>query len=324
MIAWLRGHRISVTISAIVLVVLAGGVYVGVSVLDTGPQQATAEPLKGNLLFVELADGRNRVEQIGLEDPGKRTVTPMSCQRVFTAAGTTACLKLSGPSTYSAEVTDQTGKIVKSVGLPGIPSRAKVSASGRIVTWTSFVSGDSYSVPGGFSTRTGYLDVSNGDVVDSVEHFDAEVNGQPFTSNDINYWGLTVGSDDRTFYATMASGENTWLVRGDFVTKKVTSLRKDAECPSLSPDGTKVAYKKRIGAFGPWELAVYDLATRVEKRLPGTGGIDDQATWLGNDKLAYAALLRDQKLPSISVVPVDGSAPAQMIIPDATSPAPVN
>jgi hypothetical protein len=74
----------------------------------------------------------------------------------------------------------------------------------------------------------------------------------------------------------MASAENRWLVRGDLVTEKVTALRKDAECPSQSPDGTEVAYnkrigyKKRIGAFGPWDLAVLILATGQEKQLPGT------------------------------------------------------
>ncbi|MBY8854654.1 hypothetical protein K7G98_42940, partial [Saccharothrix sp. MB29] len=77
------------------------------------------------------------------------------------------------------------------------------------------------------------------------------------------------------------------------------SLRRDAECPSLSPDGTKVAYKKRIGRLGPWDLAVLDLATGTELRLPGTAGVDDQATWLDADRLAFAAVPRDAKQAAV-------------------------
>ena len=39
------------------------------------------------------------------------------------------------------------------------------------------------------------------------------------------------------------------------------TIRTDAECPSLSPDGTRVAYKKRGDrARGDWRLAVLDIA----------------------------------------------------------------
>ena len=161
------------------------------------------------------------------------------------------------------------------------------------------------------------------ETVESLEHFTATVEGSVLTARDINYWGLTVGSDDRTVYATLASGGFTWLVKGDLAAKTVTSLRRDAECPSLSPDGTKVAYKKRIGRLGPWDLAVLDLAANEEKRLPGTAGVDDQATWLGESELAFAAVPKDAKLPAVHVVPADGSQPAKVLIPDATSPSPV-
>ncbi len=315
----LGSRRVALAVGAIVLVVAAGVVYVTRVVQDQPVAPVAA--VDADLMFVELADGRSRVEQVALASPEVRSGTSMTCQRVYQAAGTTVCLRLAGPGpTYAAEVTRD--GVVKSVALPGVPSRAKVSASGQVVSWTSFVSGDSYQVPGGFSTRTGFLDLRSGEAVESLEGFAADVEGQVHSAQDVNYWGLTVAGDDRTFYATMASGGFTWLVKGDLVERRVTSLRRDAECPSLSPDGTKIAYKKRIGRLGPWDLAVLDLRTGEERRLPGTAGVDDQATWLDDSRVAFAAVPKDTKLAAIHVVPVDGSAEARLVIRDATSPSP--
>ncbi|SDM19806.1 hypothetical protein SAMN04488074_11829 [Lentzea albidocapillata subsp. violacea] len=320
----MRAGRLTVTIAAILVVIGGTTAYVVTAATDAN-QPAGAEKVSqartGDLLFVDLAGGQHRVEK--LADGGSRTPTELVCQRFYAAGGTSVCLKLSGPGpTYSAEVS-RDGKAVRTIPLPGIPSRAKVSQSGNVVSWTSFVTGDSYSVPGGFSTRTGFYDLRTGETAESLEHFAATVEGALHTASDVNYWGLTVASDDKTFYATLASGGFTWLVKGDLVAKSVTTLRRDAECPSLSPDGTKVAYKKRIGRLGPWDLAVLDLATNTETRLPGTAGIDDQATWLTAGELAFAAVPKDAKLPAVHVVPADGSQPARVLISDATSPSPV-
>ncbi|MFI9009393.1 TolB family protein [Actinosynnema sp. NPDC053489] len=313
-------RRVVFAVAAIVLVVAAGVGYVTSVVRDTSA--APAAEVDGDLVFVALADGRSRVEQVRLAEPAARSATPLTCQRVYRAGGTTVCLKLAGPGpTYAAEVS-RDGAVVRTVPLPGVPSRAKVSASGQVVSWTSFVTGDSYSVPGGFSTRTGFFDLRTGEVVESLEGFSAVVDGQPHGAQDVNYWGLTVGADDRTFYATLASGGYTWLVKGDLADRRLESLRRDAECPSLSPDGTRVAYKKRIGRLGPWDLAVLDLRTGEERRLPGTAGVDDQATWLDDRRIAFAAVPRDAKLAAIHVVPADGSAAAALVIPDAASPSP--
>ncbi|CAL9557229.1 hypothetical protein SUDANB95_04521 [Actinosynnema sp. ALI-1.44] len=314
-------RRVVLAVLAIVLVVGAGVVYV--TTVVRGQPTAPTAAVDADLMFVELADGRSRVEQVALAAPDTRNGTDLACQRVYRAGGTTVCLRLAGPGpTYAAEIT-RDGAVVRTVPLPGVPSRAKVSASGQVVSWTSFVTGDSYLVPGGFSTRTGYFDLRTGEVAESLEGFAAEVEGKPHTAQDVNYWGLTVAADDRTFYATLASGGFTWLVKGDLQDRRVTSLRRDAECPSLSPDGTKVAYKKRVGRLGPWDLAVLDLATGEERRLPGTAGVDDQATWLDDDRLAFSAVPKDAKLASIHTVPADGRSGATLVIRDATSPSPI-
>ncbi len=88
---------------------------------------------------------------------------------------------------------------------------------------------------------------------------------------------VAVAKDDRTFYPTMATAGRTWLMKDDLVTRTMTDLRQTAECPSLSPDGTKVTYKKRTSRTGPWRLAVTNLGTGAEAVIEGTSGIDDQA-----------------------------------------------
>ncbi|MFE3779776.1 hypothetical protein ACFXPA_16630 [Amycolatopsis sp. NPDC059090] len=316
-------------VAAIAAVLAAGGIYVAATATDRNANVNATESstrAKGDLLFIALNDGQDRVEKVREDAPdGPRGATSLRCQRVYLAGGTTVCLRLAGPGpTYEAAVLDAAGKELRSIGLAGIPNRARVSASGQIVSWTTFVSGDSYTVPGGFSTRTGILDLRSGQVIDSLEAFTATVDGQRFTIGDRNIWGVTVASDDRTFYATMASQNHTWLMKGDLVAKTLTDVRQTAECPSLSPDGTRIAYKKRTSRLGPWELAVLDLASGKESALPGTVGIDDQAAWLDDGHLAYGKVSQPGQKSSIFAVPADGTAQPKLLVTDAASPVPLH
>jgi hypothetical protein len=322
---WVSAHRILVGVVAIVLVALGGGVYVAWTAASQPAVTTNAPPpVAGDLMFVDLNGGQDRVTTVKTADPaGARNVSALRCQRFYRAADTSVCLRLSGPGpSYEAAVMTGGDTVVKTIALPGIPSRARVSASGTIVTWTSFVTGDSYTVPGGFSTRTGFFDLRSGEVTESIEHFEATINNRVTKAADINYWGLTVGDDDNTFYATFASAGATWLVRGDLKAKTLKSVRPNAECPSLSPDGERVAYKKRATPLDPWDLVVLDLRTNQEKRLPGTTGIDDQAAWVDNSTLAFGTAKNDNRT-AIYFVPADGSAPAKSEILNAASPVSV-
>jgi hypothetical protein len=323
--SWLSAHRVLLGVVAIVILVLGGGVYVAWTAVSQPTVTPNAPPpVAGDLMFVDLDGGQDRVTTVKAEQPGgARTITSLRCQRFYRAANTSICLRLAGPGpSYEAAIMSADNTVIRTVPLPGIPSRARVSASGNVISWTSFVTGDSYTVPGGFSTRSGVFDVRTGEVTESIEHFTATINGRVTTAADINYWGITIAADDRTFYATLATSGRTYLVRGDLTTRSLQEVRQNAECPSLSPDGTKVAYKKRARPVEPWDLVVLDLRTRQERVLPGTSGIDDQATWLDDSTLAYGAARNDQKT-AIYLVPADGSAPARQAIPNAASPVPV-
>ena len=276
----------------------------------------------GELLVVDLHDGQNTVVALVPDDPRANSIaSSMHCLRVYTSVGTTICMHVGGVGqAYVADVIGPSGQTVRSVPLPGVPSRARVSPSGHLVAWTSFVTGDSYSVPGGFSTRTGILDLRTGELIESIEGFAAEVDGHKVTAPDMNYWGVTFAADDRTFYATLASANRTWLVQGDLVGKTVRGIHRDVECPSLSPDGTRIAFKKRSSRLGPWTLTVLDLATRTETSLPGTVGVDDQAEWLDDSRLVFGVPGSSGRAATLFVVAADGSATATVLAREAASP----
>lgn len=312
---WVGRHRVLVGTLCMALVVAAVAVYLVLAVRSQ--RTAAARPgaaVPSGLVFVDN-NGRNLVSRLAPD--GTRSTSDLSCLRVYVAGGTTACLRMGVPGAYEAAVFDASGKLVRTVPLPGTPSRARVSASGRIVSWTVFVTGDSYLAPGGFSTRTGVLDLRTGELVESLESFSGAAEGRA----DANFWGVTVGSDDRTFYATLGSGGRTWLVRGDFASRTTTAVRSDAECPSLSPDGGRVAYKKRTGRLGGWRLFVHDLGSGVEVEIPGSDGVDDQAAWLDGSTLAYAKVPRGG-VPVIYASAADGSGEPRELVAGASSPSP--
>ena len=55
-------------------------------------------------------------------------------------------------------------------------------------------------------------------------------------------------------------------------------VRDNVECPSLSPDGTRLVFKKRTDPESPreWRLAVLDLASMQESPVPGFPRFTDQ------------------------------------------------
>ncbi|MFF4561850.1 TolB family protein [Streptomyces sp. NPDC001435] len=94
------------------------------------------------------------------------------------------------------------------------------------------------------------------------------------------------------------------------------------ECPSLSPDGTRIAFKEAIGADPArgWRLSVLELASMQVTPLAETRSIDDQAAWLDNATLAYT--VRDSSGdPDVWTVRADGSGAPHLLVPDSESPA---
>jgi hypothetical protein len=286
----------------------------GVVSLDPGPR----------LLFRSTGDAdRGHVATVSATDPGgPRTVSPLSCARVYAAGGTGLCLRPDGDlTTYQLAVLDRGLAVRREIPLVGLPNRARVSASGRMLAWTVFVTGDSYN-GGMFSTRAGILDTATGDLAGTLEDYAVTLDGRPYQAADLNFWGVTFTGDDRHFYATMSTAGHRYLVAGDFAAHTIRTLRENVECPSLSPDGTRVAFKAAVDgdpARG-WRLSVLDLAGLRVTPLAETRSVDDQPAWLDDHTIGYG-VPRGPGHADVWSVPADGSGASRLLIPDAESPA---
>jgi hypothetical protein len=295
----------------------AGPGHTSVGVADAlGSAREADRPM---ILFRSLATAsRDQVGIAPVADPGAAKLSSLRCERVYFNAGVGLCVaRGSGfAAGYRAEVFGPDLRVRHTLDLEGIPSRARVSRDGRYGSVTMFVSGHSYVSDGTFSTQTTLIDLRSGEAIGDLEDFTVSRRGRVITAEDVNFWGTTFAPDGDHFYATLATGGRTYLVRGSIRDRTMRTLHENVECPSLSPDGTRIAYKKRVGSRDlPWRLAVLDLATMRETLLSEARGIDDQAEWLDDQRVLYGL---DGE---IRVVAADGSGEPRRFRAAADSPA---
>jgi hypothetical protein len=179
-----------------------------------------------------------------------------------------------------------------------------------------FVTGDSYADAGAFSTRTSIIDLASGRTVADLEDFTVMNGERQVTAVDVNFWGITFARNSDRFFATLATGGRTYLIEGSVSGRRAHVVHENVECPSLSPDGTRIAFKKRTGdPEVPWRLTVLDLRTMRETPLAETRSVDDQAEWLDDEHVLYGL---DGAVWS---VPADGAGRPVRYIAGAASPA---
>ncbi|MEV0740603.1 TolB-like translocation protein [Streptomyces sp. NPDC050549] len=281
----------------------------------------------GTMVFRNLAWGPHRDEltTVPASNPsGPRTASGLKCLRFYASSGTGVCLQAvhgTVTDTYRALILDARLREKAHYDVPGIPSRARVSPTGHFAAWTAFVGGDSYAGTN-FSTRAAIVDTRSGRLIPSLESFRILKDGHVYRAADANFWGVTFAADDRTFYATLATKGSTYLVRGDLRARTVTTIRTNVECPSLSPDGTRIAFKKRVKGLpkdAPWHLYVLNLRTMHETSLAEPRSVDDQAVWRDDHTIVYA--LPGDYGADLYAVPADGTGRARRISRAAVSPA---
>lgn len=336
------------SIGAFVVLCAVCAVVVGVTVVraightrvsDTAQVRARdrasrVEP--GGLLFrstaQELTFGHLAVRST--EASAARRLSDLRCSRAAYAAGRGVCLtvKRNFISSYSALVFNERFDVVRTVQLAGIPSRVRVSPNGRVAATTVFVLGHSYA-EGKFSTSTAFIDLASGKSLGEMDRYTVIRDGNRISAVDFNFWGVTF-VDDKVFYATLGTGGRTYLIKGDVQTRTATVQQDNVECPSVAPDGRRIAYKKSVSpGLGPvrWRLAVLDLATGREQELAETRSVDDQVTWLDGDRILYGLTRGGEPIPStddgqstfstdIWAVRADGGGEPKIYLPDASSP----
>ena len=256
-----------------------------------------------------------------------RFLDRLSCDVVHFAAGRGICLTANRGvlTTYAATIFDSMQTPLSTMPLGGEPSRCRMSRDGRLAAFTVFVSGHSYSSLD-FSTETLLVDAASGATIANVEAFAVTRNGQPFRAKDFNFWGVSFTPDSKRFYCTLSTNRMQYLVEGDIATRTASVVHDNVECPSVSPDGLRVAYKKRlvVDRRVVWQLHVLDLAGMRDTPLRETRSVDDQLEWLDNDHVLYAVSENpagSSASTDVWVADAGGMTPPQLFLAKAYSPA---
>ena len=257
----------------------------------------------------------------------RRFIGGMSCEVVAFSAGRGICLtaERGALTTYAATLFDGSFHHVLTLPLQGVPSRCRMSPDGRIAALTVFLSGHSYASPH-FSTQTLLLDAASAKILANLDDFTVNLGGRPFISPDFNFWGVTFTPDSKSFYCTLHTNGVSYLLKGDIASRTATVLREDVECPSLSPDGTRIAYKKPLTVGGriSWQLEVLDVASMKETPLAERRSIDDQLQWLDNARVLYAVSENpggSSASTDVWLARIDGRAAPALYLAKAYSPA---
>jgi hypothetical protein len=250
----------------------------------------------------------------------------LSCERVHYKGGSGVCLVADRGlfTKYYAVTFDDQLRPIHTLPLGGEPSRVRVSASGRLAAITVFISGHSYASLA-FSTQTTIIDTKQGTVLCDLEQFSVSRDNAPFQSTDFNFWGVTFARDENQFYATLWSNRQTYLIEADLAKRTARVLREGVECPSLSPDNTRIAFKKRLSDRQiTWRVSLLDLRTLTETTLGETRNVDDQVEWLDKDHILYS-LSENPNGSSASTdiwkLPTSSDGSPQLFLKGAYSPA---
>jgi hypothetical protein len=289
---------------------------------------ADALPAGQFVIFRNTASGQGfgQAATASLSEPtGRRTLLGRACDRVYAARNLVSCLETRNgiPTTFEAATYDASLQQQGTWALGGIPNRTRVSPDGSLVATTVFVSGHSYA-SSSFSTQT-IISPADGSVQTNLEDYALIDNGARIKASDRNIWGVTFSpGKPNDFYATASSQGNIWLVHGDIAARTLTITASGVECPSISPDGQRIAFKKSTSGTlaGARQPAVLDLATGNVTVLGEQRDLDDQIEWLDNGTILYG-MPRDGSGPDSDVwsLSLEPGATPQLFIEHAWSPA---
>jgi hypothetical protein len=254
-------------------------------------------------------------------------VDSLTCDVIHFAHGQGICLSTEPPlfTTYAAQLFNANFQPGFKIPLHGGPSRTRISPDGKLAGLTVFVTGHGYASVD-FTTQTLLIETTTGKTLADLETFQITRDGQPFQSKDFNFWGVTFTSDSNHFYCTLSTNRHNYLVFCDVAARTGKVIHENVECPSVSPDGKHVAYKKRFTPDGrvEWQLHVLDLATMQETPLAEKRSVDDQLEWLDDNQVLYSVSDNpggSSATTNVWRVDITGKNPPEVFLAKAYSPA---
>jgi hypothetical protein len=325
----------TILLAAIAAICVGGGaVYVAVAALTAGGTTSDARPrlvvddrgaaavAPGSKLLVRAVDYDNprlngELYSVALT-PGARPRPSgeLACERVHeNDSGVGLCLAAKRHGfDYEGIVYGPGRQARRRFSIPGVPDRARISPDGRYAGFTDFLSGHTYTAGvRTFSTHTAIVDMHAGKPLFNLSELEVTRDGEPFERADANFWGVAFAGGDR-FYATLGSGADHYLLEARVSTRRARVIAGGVECPSPSPDGRRIAYKRRIGKQDRWRLHVFDIRSGRDVALAEHRSIDDQPEWLDDDTVVYS----DDR--NVYAVAADGSGRPHRLVARASSP----
>ena len=266
---------------------------------SSAPSRDPGEPLtiegiqRGpHLVFQNVIrdDAYGQASLLPLDSPGgMRLSTGLVCERIHFAGGRGICLAadVGTQSQYVALPFDADFVPLSRVPIDGAPSFARVSPDGSLAAASVQTTPPTEEMPFAPS-RTLIIETSTGRVVANLNDFSLTRDGVAVAETERDFWGVTFKADSDGFFASVRVAGNIYLVEGSVDARAMVVLQPGVSAPSVSPDGTRLAYAKLISNIGPtWRFHVLDLATQVDLELSETKSVDDQMEWLDNQHLLY-------------------------------------
>ena len=313
---------------------------------NSAGQAAAANTMAYALVARPLDVTQQRIDRVTLDPKtlspiGRTEVSAPRCARLHaSAAGDLLCLsnnvmgkdRFEFSSPYAAIYPRSLGKATDTHAESGGSriSRARMSVDGKYQAWTYFVKGHNYMDAGSeqFSTLTQIRQSIAGKpaVLHNLEKWPLTHQGKRVTAPDLNFWGVSFNpKNTQQFLVTAFFKGKPYLASGDLVTQALTVIHEGVECPSYSPNGAHIAYKKRLSTTR-WAPAVMVLSSKKSTVLSQVKeSIDDQIDWLDDKTIVFekinTPLIGQASVDLMRLNPFEANAAARVWIPNARSAA---
>ena len=267
-------------------------------------------------------DAHGRVALLGLQPDAARVVSPLSCSRVHYSGGRGLCVtQESRPAGIEnvAYIFDRRFERSRRIVLDGLPTRLRVAPNGRVGAVTTYMEEET-AAGERLATRSRIIDMRTGKQLADLRDFQVENRQLPPIRGPVDFSSVAFERDSDRFFATMATGDERYLVAGSVSERRLSTIRTGVASEALSPGGQRLVVKRLIRERGFWQLAVIDLRTWTERDLPqGSRSVDDQVEWLDDDHVLYHDI--DGESTALWMLPADGLNGPRVLLKDAYSGA---